>query len=49
MPRILPPLGRQWSHELMPGPFGSVPLATGVLRFCMAYPLLGCNTCQSQG
>lgn len=25
---------------------GVVPLATGVLRFCPVYPLLGINTCK---
>ena len=28
------------------GWIGVVPLATGVLRFCPAYPLLGINTCK---
>lgn len=27
------------------GWIGLVPLATGVLRFCPLYPLLGINTC----
>jgi hypothetical protein len=27
------------------GYLGVVPLATGVFRFCPAYPLLGINTC----
>jgi hypothetical protein len=34
---------------LMGGPawawIGVVPLATGLFRFCPAYPLLGMNTC----
>ncbi|MGG2399281.1 DUF2892 domain-containing protein [Pseudomonas sp. SH1-B] len=28
------------------GWIGVVPLATGVLRFCPVYPLLGINTCK---
>lgn len=28
------------------GWIGVVPLATGVFRFCPAYPLLGINTCK---
>lgn len=28
------------------GWIGVVPLATGVLRFCPAYPLLGISTCK---
>lgn len=31
------------------GLIGVVPLATGVFRFCPAYPLLGINTCKSKG
>lgn len=31
------------------GLIGAVPLATGVFRFCPAYPLLGINTCKSKG
>lgn len=27
------------------GYLGAIPLATGVFRFCPAYPLLGINTC----
>jgi hypothetical protein len=28
------------------GWIGVVPLATGIFRFCPAYPLLGINTCK---
>jgi len=28
------------------GWIGLVPLATGIFRFCPAYPLLGINTCK---
>ncbi|MGE8503159.1 DUF2892 domain-containing protein [Pseudomonas berkeleyensis] len=28
------------------GWLGVLPLATGILRFCPAYPLLGINTCK---
>lgn len=28
------------------GLIGVVPLATGIFRFCPAYPLLGINTCK---
>jgi len=28
------------------GWIGVLPLATGILRFCPAYPLLGINTCK---
>lgn len=31
------------------GWIGIVPLATGLLRFCPVYPLLGINTCGSKG
>jgi Protein of unknown function (DUF2892) len=27
------------------GWIGAIPLATGIFRFCPAYPLLGINTC----
>ena len=27
------------------GRLGVLPLATGLFRFCLAYPLLGINTC----
>jgi hypothetical protein len=30
------------------GYIGVVPLATGLLRFCPVYPLLGINTCPLQ-
>jgi hypothetical protein len=30
------------------GWIGVVPLATGLLRFCPAYPLLGINTCSAR-
>jgi hypothetical protein len=30
------------------GLIGVVPLATGIFRFCPAYPLLGINTCKSR-
>jgi hypothetical protein len=30
------------------GLIGVVPLATGIFRFCPAYPLLGINTCKSK-
>lgn len=30
------------------GYIGLVPLATGVFRFCPAYPLLGINTCATR-
>lgn len=30
------------------GWIGVVPLATGIFRFCPAYPLLGVNTCKSK-
>jgi hypothetical protein len=26
---------------------GAVPLATGIMRFCPAYPLIGINTCST--
>lgn len=29
------------------GWIGVLPLATGVFRFCPAYPLLGINTCKT--
>lgn len=29
------------------GYLGIVPLATGLFRFCPAYPLLGINTCRA--
>lgn len=29
------------------GWIGIAPLATGIIRFCPAYPLLGINTCSS--
>jgi hypothetical protein len=29
------------------GWIGVLPLATGVFRFCPAYPLLGLNTCRA--
>jgi hypothetical protein len=31
------------------GWLGLVPLATGVFRFCPAYPLLGINSCENSG
>jgi hypothetical protein len=31
------------------GLIGVVPLATGVFRFCPAYPLLDISTCKSKG
>ncbi|HUE91797.1 DUF2892 domain-containing protein [Pseudomonas sp.] len=30
------------------GWIGVVPLATGLFRFCPAYPLLGINTCNNK-
>ena len=30
------------------GWIGLLPLATGIFRFCPAYPLLGVNTCKSK-
>lgn len=30
------------------GWIGVVPLATGIFRFCPAYPLLGISTCKSE-
>lgn len=30
------------------GLMGLVPLATGLMRFCPVYPLLGINTCPRQ-
>lgn len=30
------------------GWIGVVPLATGIFRFCPAYPLLGINTCKTK-
>lgn len=31
------------------GLIGIVPLATGLLRFCPLYPLLGISTCKTKG
>ena len=31
------------------GWFGLIPLATGIFRFCPAYPLLGINSCGISG
>ena len=31
------------------GWLGVIPLATGVVRFCLLYPLLGINTCGVRG
>lgn len=40
---VLPEPNRWW------GLIGIVPLATGFMRFCPVYPLLGVSTCPAKG